>query len=220
MNVPFVVPVLAAFDAWDLFGWAGTAIFAWRTLGQWISSERAKQSVVPARFWSWSLLGSALLVVYAVSPHRREPVFLLGALVNGCFFARSWWLARHGGGVPHTRTVLWPGVLGLVAFAAIVIEAVGPNHGLVRFDYGLFWMFVGFAGQAFWIGRLVVQAITSERLGRSVLPESFFWMSLAGALLLLAYAIFRRDWPNVMGYGPNAIPYARNLMLMRRRPPA
>ena len=79
---------------------------------------------------------------------------------------------------------------------------------------------VGFLGQAFWIGRFVLQATTSERLGKSVLPESFFWMSLAGALLLCAYAVYRLDWPNIVGYGPNAIPYVRNLVLMRRRQPA
>ena len=209
----FAPPILA-FQVWDVFGWLGTGIFAWRTVGQWILSEKAKRSVVPHSFWSWSLLGSALLVVYAI--HRREPVFLLGAIVNGCFFARSWWLSRNGDGVPNTRRVLRPATLGLVVFAAIVIEAIGPDHGLVRFDYGFAWMAVGFAGQAFWIGRFVVQAMTSERLGKSVLPESFFWMSLAGAVLLLAYAIYRLDWPNIAGYGPNAIPYARNLILMRR----
>lgn len=215
MSSLFVAPVLA-FQVWDVFGWVGTGIFAWRTIGQWVSSERAGKSVVPHTFWSWSLVGSAFLVVYAI--HRREPVFLLGALVNGCFFARNWWLSRRGAGTPSDRRVLWPGALGLLLFVAIVIEALGPDHGLVRFNYALVWLAVGFLGQAFWIGRFVLQATKSERLGRSVLPESFFWMSLAGALLLLAYAVYRRDWPNIVGYGPNAIPYARNLILMRRRP--
>jgi lipid-A-disaccharide synthase-like uncharacterized protein len=143
---------------------------------------------------------------------------------NACgstlFFARNYWLSRRGGGIPNGKRVLWPGALGLLLFAAIVIEAIGPNHGLIRFDYAFAWLVVGFLGQVFWIGRFVLQATTSERLGRSVLPESFFWFSLAGALLLCAYAVYRRDWPNIVGYGPNAIPYVRNLILMRRRQPA
>lgn len=212
-----LVPILA-FQVWDAFGWVGQGVFTWRTVEQWISSEKAKKVVVPAAFWAWSLAGSVFLLVYAV--YRREPVYLLGTLVNGCIFARNYQLSRKGAAPAAGRRALWPAALGLVLFVAIVIEAIGPNHGLVRFDYALLWLAVGFAGQAFWIGRLVLQSIASERVGRPVLPASYFWCSVAGALLLFAYAIYRVDWVNMAAYGPNVIPYARNLMLMRKRRPS
>jgi lipid-A-disaccharide synthase-like uncharacterized protein len=214
VSVPLLVPFLAL-QVWDAFGWVGQGVFTWRTVEQWISSEKARRVVVPATFWAWSLAGSVFLLVYAV--YRREPVYLLGTLVNGCLFARNYRLSRRGAAPVPGRRALWPAALGVVLFAAIVVEAVGPNHGLVRFDYALLWLAVGFAGQAFWIGRLVLQSIASERVGRPVLPASYFWCSVVGALLLFAYAIYRVDWVNMAAYGPNVIPYARNLLLLRRR---
>jgi len=214
VSLPLLVPILAL-QVWDAFGGVGQAIFTWRTVEQWISSERAKKVVVPAAFWAWSLAGSVFLLVYAV--YRRDPVYVLGTLVNGCIFARNYQLSRRGAAPVPGRRALWPAALGLVLFVAVVIEAIGPNHGLVRFNFDLLWLVVGFAGQAFWIGRLVLQSMASERLGRPVLPASYFWFSVWGALLLFAYAIYRVDWVNMAAYGPNVIPYARNLVLLRRR---
>ena len=213
--IPLLLPPLLAFQVWDAFGWVGQAVFTWRTVEQWVSSERAKKVVVPAAFWAWSLAGSVFLLVYAV--YRREPVYLLGTLVNGCIFGRNYALSRRGATPAPGRRALWPAALGVVLFVAVVIEAIGPNHGLVRFNFDLLWLVVGFAGQAFWIGRLVLQSQASERLGRPVLPASYFWFSVWGALLLFAYAIYRVDWVNMAAYGPNVIPYARNLVLLRRQ---
>ena len=43
---------------------------------QWLASERAGRSVVPVLFWILSVIGSSLLLVYAI--HKRDPVFILG----------------------------------------------------------------------------------------------------------------------------------------------
>lgn len=201
----------------DGFGWAGQAVFTWRILEQWWSSEKAKRSVIPSAFWAWSLAGSALLLVYAF--HRRDPVFVLGTLVNGCIYLRNLVIARRGpfrAAAGTGRRAMWPVVAALALFAVITVEAIGPDHGLVRFDHALPWLVVGFVGQVLWSGRFVVQWLVSERRGESVLPAAFFAMSLAGALLLFVYAILRRDWVNMAAYGPNFIPYARNLILIRR----
>ena len=201
----------------DGFGWAGQAVFTWRILEQWLMSEKARRSVIPPAFWAWSLAGSALLLVYAF--HRRDPVFVLGTLVNGLIYLRNFVIA--GRGPAHAvagtgRQAMWPVLAALALFAGITVEAIGPDHGLVRFDYAFLWLVVGFLGQVLWSGRFIVQWLVSERLGRSVLPASFFAMSLVGALLLFAYAVSRRDWVNMAAYGPNFIPYAPNLVLIRR----
>ncbi len=201
----------------DGFGVAGQAVFTWRILEQWWMSEKAKRSVIPPAFWAWSLAGSALLLVYAF--HRRDPVFVLGTLVNGCIYLRNFVISRRGpsrAGAGTARRAMWPVIAALALFAGITVEAIGPDHGLVRFDYSLLWLVVGFLGQVLWSGRFVVQWLASERRGHSVLPASFFAMSLAGALLLFAYAVARRDWVNMAAYGPNFVPYARNLVLLRR----
>ncbi len=215
--------LMLAFQVWDVFGWAGQAVFTWRTLEQWISSERAKRSVAPtSSFWIWSLTGIVLLLVYQI--YRRDPVFVLGSLVNGAIYARNLWMARRPASPVRRlrgRFSAWPVALGLAVFVFVAIEALGPDHGLIRFDLPFLWLAVGFVGQLFWSGRFVIQWYESERRGQSVLPASFFWVSLVGAALLFAYAAHvdphhERDWVHMAAYGPNFIPYVRNLILMRR----
>jgi lipid-A-disaccharide synthase-like uncharacterized protein len=78
------------------------------------------------------------------------------------------------------------------------------------------WILIGFIGQAFFFGRFLVQWIHSERRGRSVIPITFWYMSLAGGLILLAYAIHRSDPVFIAGQLVGAFVYVRNLMLIRR----
>jgi lipid-A-disaccharide synthase-like uncharacterized protein len=205
-----------ALQVWDGFGWAGQAVFTWRVVQQWWASERARKSVVPPSFWAWSLLGSALLGVYLA--HRRDPVFLLGVLVSASIYARNLWLSRRGGPRGRSgRRVLWPVLLGVLLFAGAVVESIGPG-GVVGFGHAVPWLVLGFAGQVLWSGRFVVQWVASERRGESVLPPAFFWMSIAGSVVLFLYALVRPDpdWVNLAAYALNPIPYVRNLVLLRR----
>lgn len=87
-----------------------------------------------------------------------------------------------------------------------------PKHP----DYLSVWLAVGFLGQAMFFGRFLLQWIHSERLGRSVIPVTFWYLSLAGGLFLLAYAIWRRDPVFILGQSVGAFVYVRNLMLIRR----
>jgi lipid-A-disaccharide synthase-like uncharacterized protein len=207
--------LVLGWQAWDSLGLLGQAIFTYRIVEQWLASERARRTVIPPGFWLWSLLGSALLIGYAA--YRREPVFMLSALVNGCLYARNLWIARAAkAGRVTGRAAIWPLVVGALLFLAVTVEALGPEHGLVRYDYPLGWLVVGFLGQVLWSGRFVVQWWTSERLGRSVLPPSFFWMGLCGAALSFTYAVLRRDLVNMLAYGLSPIPYARNLAIHAR----
>ena len=77
------------------------------------------------------------------------------------------------------------------------------------------WLLVGFGGQALFMGRFVIQWLVSERSGRSVIPISFWYLSIAGALVLLVYAVHRRDPVFVAGQGLGVAIYLRNLHLVR-----
>jgi len=79
------------------------------------------------------------------------------------------------------------------------------------------WVFFGFAAQGVFMMRFVVQLIASERKKRSYVPIAFWYLSLAGGLMLLTYALVRRDPVFVLGQGLGIIIYARNLMLIRQR---
>ena len=78
------------------------------------------------------------------------------------------------------------------------------------------WLGVGLFGQAVFASRFVVQWLKSEMEGRSVLPVVFWYLSLAGSLLLLVYAIHREDVVFVLGQSCGLLIYARNLYLIRR----
>ena len=78
---------------WIAVGLVGNAAFALRFIVQWIASERAKRSVVPVSFWYLSLVGAAILLLYAI--HRRDPIFTLAYLPNGFIYARNLYLMRR-----------------------------------------------------------------------------------------------------------------------------
>jgi lipid-A-disaccharide synthase-like uncharacterized protein len=77
------------------------------------------------------------------------------------------------------------------------------------------WLLVGFGGQALFMGRFVIQWFVSERQRRSVIPVSFWYLSILGALVLLAYALHRRDPVFIAGQGLGVAIYLRNLHLIK-----
>jgi lipid-A-disaccharide synthase-like uncharacterized protein len=78
------------------------------------------------------------------------------------------------------------------------------------------WLVVGLLGQALFASRFIIQWFKSEQLGRSVIPISFWYCSLMGGVVLLAYALYKRDPVFIMGQGMGLFVYARNLYLISR----
>jgi len=78
------------------------------------------------------------------------------------------------------------------------------------------WLVIGFLGQAMFSLRFVFQWIMSERAGRSIVPEIFWYFSVAGGVVLLAYAIWRQDPVFIVGQGAGLAIYARNLFFIWR----
>jgi lipid-A-disaccharide synthase-like uncharacterized protein len=81
---------------------------------------------------------------------------------------------------------------------------------------GIAWVALGLGGQLLFTGRMLVQWVTSERSRRSVIPVAFWWMSLAGATMLLVYFLWRRDIVGILGQATGWFIYVRNLVLIRR----
>jgi lipid-A-disaccharide synthase-like uncharacterized protein len=206
-------PILA-FQVWDAVGWLGQGIFTWRMLHQWWSSEKARRSVLPVSFWWWSLLGTALLLVYQL--HRMDGIFLAGVLINGALYARNLWLITHPRPAGSPAPAPWAAfVFAAVALLALSLALVAGER-MLDWDQPPAWLAVGVAGQAAWSSRFVLQWWVSERRGESVLPTSFFVLSIVGSVLLCAYAVHRRDYVMIAAYALNPIPYGRNLALMAR----
>jgi lipid-A-disaccharide synthase-like uncharacterized protein len=73
------------------------------------------------------------------------------------------------------------------------------------------WLAVGFAGQALFFSRFLVQWLASEKRRESYLPRAFWFLSIGGGLTLLAYAIHRRDPVFIVGQATGILIYGRNL---------
>lgn len=81
----------------------------------------------------------------------------------------------------------------------------------------LIWVMIGLAAQTMFSLRFILQWLSSEKQGRSVIPEMFWWFSLGGGCLLLLYGIHRREPVLIFGQATGSVIYIRNLWLIRRQ---
>lgn len=81
-------------------------------------------------------------------------------------------------------------------------------------DHFDLWIVVGLAAQLAFTGRFLVRWIASERRGKSVVPISFWYLSLFGSAGLLLYAIVRADPVFILGQSFGSFVYLRNLALI------
>ena len=95
-------------------------------------------------------------------------------------------------------------------------------HTLGGYFYDVFvqrldwWAYIGIIAQALFTGRFVVQWLASEKAGRSVIPFSFWLLSIGGGVLLLVYALYRRDPVFILGQAFGVLIYLRNLTFVLR----
>ncbi len=82
--------------------------------------------------------------------------------------------------------------------------------------FGYFWVGLGFLGQVLFTGRMVIQWLVSEKQKKSVVPPVFWWMSLGGATMLMAYFLWRRDPIGLLGQAFGWFIYIRNLWMIYR----
>ncbi len=78
------------------------------------------------------------------------------------------------------------------------------------------WLAIGFVGQMLFASRFIIQWFKSEIVGRSVIPVAFWYCSVGGGVVLLAYAIHKMDPVFITGQGMGLFVYARNLYLIFR----
>jgi lipid-A-disaccharide synthase-like uncharacterized protein len=110
--------------------------------------------------------------------------------------------------------------VGVAGFALLdgLGSAIGGGPPIDPRESGLPWPWLafGFAAQALFMARMLVQWITTERHRRSVVPVAFWWLSLLGGFMLLAYFLRRGDPVGVVGQAFGVAVYLRNLVHIRR----
>ena len=78
------------------------------------------------------------------------------------------------------------------------------------------WLTVGLLGQLMFTARFLVQWWASEKAGRSVVPVAFWYFSILGSLIVLAYGIHKLEPVIIIGQLPGTVIYARTLWLLRK----
>ncbi|HOE94983.1 MAG TPA: lipid-A-disaccharide synthase N-terminal domain-containing protein [Candidatus Sumerlaeota bacterium] len=189
-----------------LFGLIGNLLFSARVLVQWIASERSGRSVVPVSFWWISLVATLIHIVYAYA--RDDIPMILGSAVTLIPYVRNLRIAHAPDHAPRSAGPLI--VLSIVLSCAPAVFLFGREEYLG----GLFWF--GLLGNVVYRGRFFVQWVQSETQRRSVMTLSFWYVSLLGSLMLLAYALLRGDFVFILSFLFNVVPYGRNVILIYR----
>ena len=84
---------------------------------------------------------------------------------------------------------------------------------VTRLDW---WVLLGLVAQGLFTMRFLVQWIASERAGHSVIPLAFWLFSIGGGILLLVYALYRKDAVFIAGQAFGVFVYLRNLYFVLR----
>ena len=79
------------------------------------------------------------------------------------------------------------------------------------------WLVIGFTGQIIFGLGFLVQWICSEIKRESHIPIVFWYLSISGGMILLTYAIFRKDPVFILGQSTGLIVYLRNLHLIYQK---
>ena len=205
---------MAIISWYTLIGLIAQLAFAARMLVQWIMSERARAVVNPALFWWLSLLGSLTMSFYGYL--REDLAILLGQLVS--FYVYVYNLKLKGqlqklGLLGALAIIAAPLIMLLLelrdgaAFAAIFLNDEAIPYG---------WLAFGMAGQFLFTFRFIYQLVVSHRQQQSLLPPSFWYISLLAALMVQVYGIYRLDIVLILGQVGGLITYVRNIMLHRQ----
>ena len=197
-----------------VIGFLAQVFFSARILLQWILSERAKKVISPAIFWQLSIVGSYLLFVYGWL--RDDFAIILGQIIS--YYIYIWNLDKKHQWkklpfIIRTLLLLTPvaAILYMLKDASAFVDQFFRNEKIP-----LWLLIYGSMGQIIFTLRFVYQWIYSKRKDESLLPIGFWVISLFGSLIIVSYAIYRRDPVLILGQSTGLIAYSRNIYLSRR----
>ncbi|UGU17145.1 lipid-A-disaccharide synthase N-terminal domain-containing protein [Sinomicrobium kalidii] len=196
-------------------GFLAQILFSSRLLLQWILSEKSKTVLTPRLFWQLSLLASFLLFIYGYL--RHDFAIMLGQTLTYFIYIRNIQIQGAWHKFPKAfRTFLW-----LFPFLIVIYyynnNKLDIQNLLQNENIPLWLLIMGSVAQVIFTFRFIYQWIYSERKKESSLPAGFWILSLIGAILILAYAILRKDPVLMTGHLFGSIIYIRNLMILNKQ---
>lgn len=179
-----------------------------------------------------------MLVDKAEHPHWRRPMRLPLPLCLAVVLALAWpcanCAARQEGpgasGAIQVRaangTTAWYELSGDGSGVYVYSTSRNPRasdwpflsllYSQGRSERAIALFFFGLLGQAMFMGRFALQWIASERRGRSIVPLGFWWLSLAGATILLIYFLIQSEPIGILGQMLGWPIYLRNVYMVLR----
>jgi len=88
---------------------------------------------------------------------------------------------------------------------------------MIDSSIGKYMLILGFIGQTVFFSRFLIQWVVSEIKGESIIPMVFWYLSITGSVILLIYALYRKDPVFIAGQSVGFIVYIRNIFLVKRK---
>lgn len=196
-------------------GFIAQLLFAARMIVQWIHSEKAGKPISPVIFWQLSIIGSLIFLLYGIL--RHDFVIVLGQVLVYFIYIRNLHLQQKWHPIP-------------LIFRVFVITAPVLTLGyLLSGAHGNFYSLLtnkeisvplqiwGSIGQVIFTLRFYIQWIDSESKNESVFSRLFWFVSMAGSLMIISYAVFRYDPVLFVAQLSGLLVYLRNLLLGRSK---
>ena len=104
----------------------------------------------------------------------------------------------------------------MMALPMLSIAELATSHRYL----GLNWSVVtilGLIGNLVFSSSFIIQWLESEKRGTSVVPVSFWYLSIIGSVIMCTYFVIQRDPVGILAYLPNSMIYFRNLHLIRKQ---
>lgn len=202
-----------------IVGLVGAVLFFGRFYVQWIVAEVKRQYVIPVAFWYMSAAGSLMLFAYAYA--CGSPGGTFGVCFNIIVYARN---LVHIWREKRVMTPFWNAVIHVAAGAVVAVAAALTfltwRHGYRNTTEFWMWSAIWAVGQVAFFMRFLIQWAITEIKHKSIIPASFWWLSIFGVFLHGSYFFHRLDWLLAFGTVADGLPYVRNLWLMRHCPAA
>lgn len=177
-------------------------------------SERAKKVVSPSIFWKLSLIGAWLLFIYGWL--RDDFAIILGQLIS--YYIYIWNLDKKESWRKVPFGIRYIILLTPVAALFYMVKDIPAfvDQFFRNEDIPLGVLIFGSMGQIIFTLRFVYQWLYSRRKNESMLPLGFWLISLSGSLIIVAYALYRRDPVLILGQSTGLIVYCRNIYILKK----
>jgi lipid-A-disaccharide synthase-like uncharacterized protein len=196
-------------------GFLAQLLFSGRLVLQWILSEKSKKVLTPSLFWKLSLIASFLLFVYGYL--RDDFAIMLGQALTYFIYIRNLQLQGEWQKAPKwLRWFLW-----IFPLLLVIYSYNNNTYDMVKLFKNeaipVWLLLLGSFAQIIFTLRFVYQWIYSEKNKESSLPFGFWLLSLIGSILILIYAIIRKDPVLFVGHIMGLAIYFRNILISRKQ---